>query len=98
MNFLFFTTLFFITSLKFVKSMETVFNITASKSSTFIVKTVFNITASKSSTFIVKTLKLVGTLTNLLMSSLLTPAFKAKKKLLAAKLDVSTPVACFDSF
>ena len=82
MNFLFFTTLFFITSLKFAKSMETV----------------FNITASKSSTFIVKTLKLVGTLTNLLMSSLLTPAFKAKKKLLAAKLDVSTPVACFDSF
>ena len=32
------------------------------------------------------------------MSSLSTSAFKAKKSLLADKLDVSTPVASFSSF
>ena len=41
--------------------------------------------------------KLVGTLTNLLISSLSTSAFKAIKSFLATKSDVSTPVACFNS-
>ena len=53
--------------------------------------TVFNLAISKSSVF--KLFKLVGTLTNLLMSYLSTSTFKAIKSFLAAKSDVSTPVA-----
>ena len=56
--------------------------------------TVYNLTTSKSSTFVSKLFKLVGTLTNLLMSSLSTSAFKAIKSFLASKSDESMPVAC----
>ena len=55
--------------------------------------TVFNLPTSKSSTFDFKLFQLVGTSKNLLMSSLSTSAFKAIKSFLAAKSDVSTPVA-----
>ena len=79
---MFFTTLFFATSLKFFKSTGTVFNLPTSES--FI--------------FVLKLLKLVGTLTNLLMPSLSTSAFEVTKSLLAAKLDVSTPVAYSNYF
>ena len=48
--------------------------------------------------FVFNSSKLVGTLTNLLKSSLSTSAFKAIKSLLAAKLDVSSSAASFDSF
>ena len=47
---------------------------------------------SKSFTFVFKLFKLVRTLTNLAMSSL------SIKSFLAAKSDVSTPVACSNSF
>ena len=40
----------------------------------------------------------MGTLTNLLMSSLWTTAFKAIKSIFAAKLDVSTPIVLFNFF
>ena len=52
----------------------------------------------KSSTSVFKLFKLVGTLTNLLMSSLSTSAFEVTKSFLAAKSDVSTPAACSNSF
>ena len=77
LNFVFLTTSLAITSLYFFKSIGLV----------------FNLPISKSSTFLFKLFKLVGTLTNLLMSSLSTSAFKAIKSFLAAKSDVSTPVA-----
>ena len=54
--------------------------------------TVFNLPTSKSSTFVFELLKIVETLTNLLMSSLSISAFKAIKSFLAAKLDVLKPV------
>ena len=76
------TTSFFTTSLNFPKSTGTVFN-----SPTF-----------KSFTFLFKLFKLVGTLINLLISSLSTSAFKAIKSFLASKSDVSTPVAYSKSF
>ena len=60
--------------------------------------TLFNLPTSESSTFGFKSFKPIGTLTNLLMSSLSTSAFKAIKSFLAAKLDVSTPVACSNFF
>ena len=61
--------------------------------------TAFNLpTTSKSSTFVFKLFELVGTLTNLLMSSLSTSAFNAIKSFLAAKSDVSIPVAWSNSF
>ena len=59
---------------------------------------IFNLSTSKSSTFLFKLLKPCRTLTNLLMSSLSISAFKAITSLSAAKLDVSTPVAFFNSF
>ena len=52
----------------------------------------------KSSTFVSKLFKLVGTLTNLLMSRLSISAFKATKSFLAAKKDVSILVACSNFF
>ena len=60
--------------------------------------TVFSLPTAKSSTFVFKLFTLVGTLVSLLMSSLSTSAFKARKSLLAAKSDVSKPVACSNSF
>ena len=60
--------------------------------------TVFNLTTSKSSTFIFKFIKSVRTLAGFLMSSLSTSAFKAIKSLLTAKLDVSTPVTSFNCY
>ena len=62
------------------------------------IETVLNLPISKSSTFVFKLFNPAGALTNLLMSSLLTPAFKEIKSLLAAKLDVSTPAAFVNSF
>ena len=47
--------------------------------------TVFNLPSPKSSIFIFKLFKIVGTLINLLMSSLSNSAFKATKSFLAAK-------------
>ena len=73
----FFTTSLFTTSLNFFKSSGIVFHLSTSKLPNFL-KTLF---------------KPVGTLTNLLMFRLSTSAFKARKSLLAPKLDVSTPVA-----
>ena len=61
-------------------------------------RTVFSSPTSESSTFVFKLFKLVGTLTSLLMCSLSTSAFKAMKSFLAAKLDVSMPVASSNSF
>ena len=60
--------------------------------------TVFNLSASKSSSFVFKFFKPVETLTNLLISILSTLAIKAMKSLWAAKLDVSTPAASYRSF
>ena len=60
--------------------------------------TVFNLPTSTSSTFVFKLFKIVEKLTNLLIFSLSTSAFKATKSFLAAKSDVSTPVACSNSF
>ena len=82
LNFVSLTTLLSTTSLNFFMSTGTV----------------FNLSTSKSSTFVFKFFKLLGTLTNLLMSSLSTSAFKATKSFLAAKSDVSTLVACSNSF
>ena len=48
--------------------------------------------------FVLKLCKLVETLANLLMSNLSTSTVKAIKSFLAAKSDVSTPVACSNSF
>ena len=45
-----------------------------------------------------KCFKLVATTVSLLMSSLSASAFKAIKPFLAAKADVSMPVACCNSF
>ena len=53
--------------------------------------TVFNLLKSKSSTFVFKLFKPDWTLTHLLMSILITSAFKAIKYVFAAKLDVSSP-------
>ena len=82
LNFVSLTTSLSTTSLNFFKSTGTV----------------FNLSISKSSTFVFKFFKLLGTLTNLLMSSLSTSAFKATKSFLAATSDVSTLVACSNSF
>ena len=60
--------------------------------------TVFDLPKSKSSLFVFKLFKLVGILTNLLMSSLSTSDFKAIKSLLAAKLDVSTLIVSLSFF
>ena len=55
---------------------------------------VFNLPISKSCPFAFKLFKPVAKLTNLLMSSYSTSAFKAAKPLLVDKVDVSIPVAC----
>ena len=60
--------------------------------------TVFNLTTSKSSTCVYKVFKLVGTFTSPLISSSSTSDFKAIKSFLAAKSELSTPVACSNSF
>ena len=57
----------------------------------------FNLATSKSSTFVLKLFRLVGTLTNLLISSWSTSAFKAEVEL-DAELDASTPLVCFSFF
>ena len=82
LNFVFLTTSLSTASLKFFKSTGTVFSLPTSKSPTFV--------------FIL--FKIVGTLTSLLISSLLTSAFKEMKSFLAAKSDLSTPVAYSNSF
>ena len=56
-------------------------------------RTVFNLPKPKSSTFVFRLFKLVAILINLLMINLSTSAFEAKKPLLVAKSDVSTPLA-----
>ena len=55
--------------------------------------TVFNLPASKSSTFVFELFKLRRILAGLFTSSLSTSAFKAIKYCLAAKPDASLPVA-----
>ena len=82
LNFVILTTSLSTTSFNFFKSIRTVFN------SQF----------SISSTFVFKLFKLVRTLTNLAMPNLSTSAFKAIKSFLAAKSDVPTPVASYNSF
>ena len=82
LNVLFLTTSLSTISLKFFKSTGTV----------------FKLPKSKSSTFVLRLFKLVGTLTGLLITSLSTSAFKAITYFLAAKLDVSTPIALSNSF
>ena len=82
LNFVFLATSLSTTSLNFVKSNGAV----------------FSLLPSKLSTFVFKSFKLVGTLTSLSISNLSTSAFKAKKSFLAAKSDVSMPVACSNSF
>ena len=82
LNYVFLTTSLPTTALNLFKSIEIL----------------FNLRTSKSSTFVFKLFKLVGTLTNLLMSSLSTSAFKATKYFLGVKSDVSTPVTCSSSF
>ena len=62
------------------------------------IETVFNLSTSESSTFVLKLFKALGALTNLLKSSLATSAFKAMKFLSADKSDVPTAVASYDSF
>ena len=57
-----------------------------------------NFSAPESSTFVFKLFKLLGTLTNLLISSLTISALKAINSLLAAKLNVSAPVASSNSY
>ena len=74
---MFLTTSLLTTSLYFFKSIGTI----------------FKLLKSKSSTFVFKLFTKVETFTNLLMFSLSTSVFKAIKSLLAAKLDVSTPVS-----
>ena len=58
----------------------------------------FNLPTSKSFTFAFKLFKLLRTITNLLISSLSTSAFKAIKYFLVAKSDVSTHATCSNSF
>ena len=60
--------------------------------------TVFKLPTSKPSTFVSKLSKLVGTLTNFLISSLPTSALKATKSCLAAKLNALVPVTSFNHF
>ena len=60
--------------------------------------TVFNLPTSNSSYFVFKLFKLVETFTSLLISSLSTSTFKAIKYFLAAKSEISTPVAWSNSF
>ena len=60
--------------------------------------TVFKLSTSKSSYFVSKLFKLLGTLPNLLLSSLSTSDLKAMKPSLAAKSDVLTPVSWSHSF
>ena len=57
-----------------------------------------NLSAPESSTFVFKLFKLLGTLTNLLISSLTISALKAINSLLAAKLNASAPVASSNSY
>ena len=61
---------------------------------------VFTLPRSKSSTFVVKLFKIVGTLTNLLMSSLSNSTFKAIKSFLAAKslAIYQHQITCFNYF
>ena len=59
---------------------------------------VCNLLTSKPSTFVFKSFKMVEILTNLVMSNLSSSAFKARKSFLAAKSDVSTPLAWSNSF
>ena len=59
---------------------------------------VLNLPTVNSSTFDYNVLKLVETLAFLSMSNLSTLPFKATKAFLAARSDVSMPVACSDSF
>ena len=82
MSFVFLKTSLYTISLNFFKSTGTV----------------FNLQASKSSSFVFKLFKLVGTLTSWLMSSLSTSAFKGIRYLLAAKSDVSAPASWSNSF
>ena len=82
LNFVFLTTSLSTTSLSFFKPT----------------RTVLNLPTSKSSTFVFKIFKLVETLTSSLMSSLLTSALKSVKSFLAAKSDLSMPVARSNSF
>ena len=61
-------------------------------------RTVLNLSASKSFTFIFELFKQLGTLTNLLISTFSTSAFKVIKSLLTAKLDLSILEASSNSF
>ena len=79
---MFLTTSFSTTLNHFIKSTETV----------------FNLSRSKSSTFIFKLFKLVETLVSLFLSSLSTSAFKVIKPFLAAISNVSMPVVRYNSF
>ena len=60
--------------------------------------TAFNSPTSKSSTFGFNLFRPLGTLTNLLMSSLSTSAFKAIKSFLAPKSDVLTPPVAYSNY
>ena len=82
LNFVFLTTSLSTTSLNFIKFTGAV----------------FNLPASKSSTFVFELFKLVGILLCLVMSSLSTSPFKAIKSFLEAKSDVSMRVACSNFF
>ena len=82
LNFVFSTTSFSNTSLNFLKST----------------RTAFNLQTSKSSTYVIELFKLVGTLAHLLMSSLSISAFTAIKSFLVQKSDVSMPVTWYNSF
>ena len=59
---------------------------------------VCNLLTSKPSTFVFKSFKLVEILSNLVISNLSSSVFKARKSFLAAKSDVSTPVAWSNYF
>ena len=61
-------------------------------------ETVFNLPLSKSFTLVFMLFKLARALTSLLMPSFSTSVFKTIKALLAAKSDVSVPVAYSYSF
>ena len=77
LNFVFLTKSLYTASLNFFKSIGTV----------------FSLSTSELFTFVFRLFKLVGTLINLLIYILSPSAFKAIKSFLAAKSDVSTPVA-----
>ena len=77
LNFAFLTTSLSTASFSFSKSTETVFGLPTFKSSTFVFK-LFN---------------LVATFISLLIYSLSTSAFKARKSFLGGKSDISQPAA-----